>query len=438
MLAHPFALLGCLLLLQAAVGCLPAALPAAPPAASPAMNFEMDTIAASPTAFDQATAQTLDPPGGTGEGEIRPSTPTPPPIDPDVSTGEPETRPPVEPIQLAWFYKPPADGDLAFLQQGFDFFILTLKDEPARDALRRDARAGGETAPILQYLLLIEIQNPGDCDREPYGNQVAYQPGDYCRLLDAHPDWFLYDTNGEPVVNDKTVYMDPGNPGYREFWLNRARLAQEVLGWHGVFLDNVEASLAGWRVHGRAAGALPLRYPDDASYQAAIEGFLEYLYLNYFQPQGRPLWANITSLVDSETWFRYLAYLDGAMIEAFAVDWDDGYRSPEDWERQLALVEDAQALGKSVLLVAQGRHEDNGRQQFALASYLLVNNGLAYFRYADYDHYNQAWWYENYLLELGMPLEPRRSVDGVYQRRFANGLVTVDPANHTASIEVAP
>ncbi len=335
---------------------------------------------------------------------------------------------PADPIKLAWFYKPPANVDLMTLGNLFDFFVLTQKDEHERDILR----STGVSNPFLQYLLLIEIQDPGGCNKEPYGNQVAYLAGDYCSIVNDHSDWFMRDQNGRIVRNGKTVYMDPGNQEYRSFWLERARNSQVTLGWDGVFIDNVEASL----VASRQRNSIPEHYPDDASYQEATAGFLEFLYKNYFHPQGHPMFANITTLNDPDVWFQYLEYLDGAMIEAFAVDWQDGFRSVNSWEKQLALIEKTQALGKTVILVSQGHREDKDRQLFALASYLLVNHGLAYFRYTDYEHYDEVWYYDDYSLDLGAPLGNRYQSGAWVKRDFVKGFVQVDPEKHTAQIEI--
>lgn len=330
-------------------------------------------------------------------------------------------------MQFAWFYKPPADGDLSTLAQHFDVFILTHKDEAERDALRQQ----GVTAPILQYLSFEAIHDPGRCEAVPTGNQVAHRAGDFCDLSERHPDWFLLDTHGRRMVHDGDVMMDPGHPEWRAFWLERARQSQESLGWDGVFLDNVEASLSK-RVR---RGAVPAAYSDDASYQAAIEGFLDYLYTNYFQPRGRPLFANIIELDNAEVWTRYLRHLDGAMIEAFAVGWDD-YRSPGHWEEQLRLVELAQSLGKRMVLVSQGTRDDTAREMFAFASYLLVANGGTSFRYTHSSAYEELWVYSNYLLELGEPLGPRYSEGGIWRRDFAGGTVSVDPESHRAGITI--
>ncbi len=330
------------------------------------------------------------------------------------------------PVQLAWFYKPPRDGDLEPLRRHFDLFILTKTDEPVRDRLK----VQGINGPFLQYLRFDVIHNPGSCQAQPRRNQVADRIGDYCWISQRHPDWFLLDENGQRMVAaDGDVLMDPGHPEWRAFWLARARASQEQLGWDGIFLDNVEASLA----KRQQRDQLPAAYPTGAEYQAAIEDFLQYIYLNYFRPQQRLLFANIISLEDEKVWFRYLRHLDGAMEEAFAVDWADGYLETGAWEQQLKRIERTQAMGKDIILVAQGESEaDADRQVFAFASYLLANTGRASFRYGS--DYHSAWLYDNYSLDLGRPLGPRYHEDGVWRRDFSRGQVQVDPAARTAEI----
>ena len=343
-----------------------------------------------------------------------------------------------EVVQLAWFYRPPDTDEgqeeegVDSLHQNFDTFILTRNDEELRDKLRQR----GVDAPFLQYLAFDVIIDPGSCTRQPWRNQVADQPGDYCYISQNHPDWFLLDEDGKRMFHDlghgmRSVVMDPGNPGWRAFWLERARESQETLGWDGVFLDNVEATL----IKRKRRGALPAAYPTDTSYQAAIEGFLAYLYSEYFQPEGRPLYANIIEVNEPEIWFRYLRYLDGGMIEDWAVDWYDNYLTSTLWEQHLQRAEQTQAQGKHVILVSQGQQNDERRQTFAYASYLLIAAEGASFRYTHSDKYDEPWLYENYELELGEPLGPRYLEDyGTWKRDFTNGSVRVDLTSHSATI----
>lgn len=355
---------------------------------------------------------------------------------------------PSETMQLAWFYKPPAnDPNLSIVPNYFDTFILTKPDEQTREAMREK----GVDAPILQYVISTSIHDPGSCTAQPWRNQVAHQIGDFCQIRDEQPDWFLRDVNGNVVeeVNggQRFVYMDFGNPEWQAFFLQRVRAMQQEVHptyggtWDGLFLDNVDAGLRRYK----RMGVTLKNYPDDASIQAAYASFLRNLSTNYFQPEDRPFHANITELPLTDpagAWFNYMQYLDGAMEEGFAVDWSTGYISVQKWEEQVSRAEETQRRGKRVILVSQGQESNistvwqpaSQRQQFAYASYLLVADGRASFRYGS--TYSRAWLYDTYQLDLGEPQGARYQDGPVYRRKFANGLVTVDPVNRTSMIAV--
>ncbi len=333
-------------------------------------------------------------------------------------------------IQLFWFYKPPGNGDLATLAQRFRLIILTQHDEEAL----RQLRLLGYHRSVPQYFRFDAIKDPGDCTSDPPGNQVAYRPGDFCWIATNHPDWFLLDREGNRIYDGGKgqgyVFMDPGNPEWRRFVLQRISESQAQLGFDGVLLDNVDASLARYEQKGRAL----LRYPDDAAFQAAVEDFLRYLYENYFHPQNRLLLANIVANRDFEVWYRYLRYLDGAMDESWAVGWNQAYRSVDAWEDHLIRAERIQALGKWALLVSSGPRDDLLRQRFAFASYLLITNGRAYFRYAHADAYREIWLYPDYEWDLGLPLGPRYRQGDRWRRDFARGSLVVDPRTHEVEL----
>lgn len=332
-------------------------------------------------------------------------------------------------VKLAWFYKPPEDGtSLYFLAENYDTFILTHYDEEERDTLK----TLGVEQPFFEYLLFVQIQDPGSCNKEPYGNQVAYKAGDFCRIRDEHPEWFLRNKNGEIVRKGKNVFMDPGNLEYRAFWLERAKEMRESFGWDGIFIDNVEASLNRYR----RMKEMPVQYPDDESYQKEIEAFLAEIQAQYFEPQGVPVYANITEYEDTEVWLRYLNYFDGVMIEDFAVDYNNRYYSEWYWEEQQNMIREAQAGNKALILVAQGEKDDTERAQFSLVSYLLAAQGRASFRYTGSDYYEEVWFYDNYQLDLGMPMGDAYRVDGGWKKDFENGYVFLNPARYTSEIHI--
>ena len=160
---------------------------------------------------------------------------------PGRATSQNTTLMPNRTVNLAWFYKPPSNGDATTINSNFGNVVLTAGDETFRDQLL----ANGFTATIPQYYRSEAIQDPGSCTTAPYKNQVAYKVGDFCDISQNHPDWFLLDTSGRRIVMTNNYYrMDPGNAGWRSFFVSRLIEANQVRGWSGVFLDNVEASLS--------------------------------------------------------------------------------------------------------------------------------------------------------------------------------------------------
>jgi hypothetical protein len=100
----------------------------------------------------------------------------------------------------------------------------------------------------------------------------------------------------------------------------------------------------------------------------------------------------------------------------------------------MSLAEKTQNQGKHIILVAPGTEADTNRQNFAFASYLLISNGKAAFRYSNETSYRQVWLYNNYRVDLGTPLGARYQSGSSWRRDFTQGYVIVDPVNHTATI----
>src|SRR5512133_2084869 len=65
---------------------------------------------------------------------------------------------------LAWFYKPPADGNVTLIAQNFSTFIMTRGNETVRDQLI----SLGAQPPIMEYLRFEAIMNPGSCTATPW------------------------------------------------------------------------------------------------------------------------------------------------------------------------------------------------------------------------------------------------------------------------------
>ena len=333
-------------------------------------------------------------------------------------------------IRIAWFYKPVKDENLPFLASHYSFFILTRKDEPERDQLL----AMGIPRPVLQYFRFDAIEAPNSCTDQPFRNQVAYQPGDFCKISEEHPDWFLVNQLGQRISREESgkvyFFMDPGNQGWREFFLQRVLENMADDHWGGIFLDNVEVSLA--RLESR--GEFPIRYSSDQEYRDAITDFLQYMRDGYFDPNGRLIYANLVAAHNEQERLYYLDLLDGTMHESWAVSKSKGYYPAKTWESQMDLAENVQAAGKYIVLISQGDRDDLQKENFTFASYLLINQGKAIFRYSDSNHYTEVWWYDNYTVDLGQPLGKRYKDGNRWYRDFAKGHVMVDPDTKESEI----
>lgn len=355
-----------------------------------------------------------------------------PELAPTAATGELVVNP--NTVNLVWFTYIPREENLRPVAENFNFYILIQGNEDDRDRMINEYGADG---PFIQYLEFESIQDPGECDDEPEVNQVTAYVGDFCMIDEEHPDWFLLDQNGDRIrLEDKDniwYVMDPGNTEWRAFFLERIKEFQgNDPNWSGVFLDNLPITLA----YREEEGNVPAKYPDDASYQAVIQDFLKYLHENYFAPNQKLLIGNFSSRKDDSDWIRHLTYLEGAMLEGWAIDVPDRYRPVERWEQHMRLAEETQQRGKIILLVSRGERDDYELQQFAFASYLLINQGKAYFRYAKGSEYQEVWLYNNYTYPLGSPLGARYQDGDAWRRDFENGSVMVNPATHEVEITV--
>jgi hypothetical protein len=67
---------------------------------------------------------------------------------------------------------------------------------------------------------------------------------------------------------------------------------------------------------------------------------------------------------------------------------------------------------------------------------LLINNGQAFFRYAEGSKYREVWLYDNYSYNLGEPLGPRYKDGDAWKRDFTNGSVMVNPKTHEVEISL--
>ncbi len=350
-------------------------------------------------------------------------------------------------VKLGYHYRPPDDGTkVSKLADQASFIILSKNDEKYRDQIRE----AGYDGLILQYVMANEVDGPADsepggsCNEmfKPWQNQAANRVGDFCSFIHPNEDWFLHNEKGERLYGmneDRYFYrMNPASEGWRQFALERfqefLRGNNKVapLGYDGLFFDNVELSMEKTLRQLENSDGEVKEYRSEREFRKAWQAWLRYMRNRL--GSNTPLWANlIAPHRTADEWNDYLPYLDGVMNEAFVT----GYNwplSPKQQTNELLQAEYALAQGKGVYAVSQGKQKDTSRQKFALASYLLVMQPGApnYFRYTQ--KYDEWWHYDNYNLNLGIPLGPRYKIKNGWRRNFTNGYVTVDQVRRKGKI----
>ena len=302
-----------------------------------------------------------------------------------------------------------------------------------------------ETAERQQYVILqewehermraLKARNP-DITVLVYKNLAAMmsldERGDASTgvtIEDAaeHPDWFLLDPAGRRITFESYPWLFAADVGRRSFqrrWADGVLAVLREHPWDGVFVDDANPTL---RHHVDTARVT--RYPTDAAYGAATGAALATIGPRIREARKLVIanfgsWSDYRPLVDG-----WLEHVSGAMEEQFAkfgTSPDSGYVTRGAWERQVGAVEAAESRGRRFLAITHSNNTDAAAARYGWATILLAAQGDSAF--ALHGDYTRETWFPEYELELGEPAGERsRDRSGLHRRRFANGLVLVNP-----------
>jgi hypothetical protein len=251
---------------------------------------------------------------------------------------------------------------------------------------------------------------------------------------EAQPSWFLKNTGGQNFTSEAYDWlwaMDIGSAEYQHKWAENVIAEVESQGWDGVFMDDANASMKYAYDPSKVA-----KYPDDASYSAAMESALAYIG-PAIQAHGKLAIANFAMWVEApQTYNHWLSYVSGALDEMF-VKWGrgagEGYREQGQWETQVAEAEYAASKGKAFLAFTQGAAGETQAARYGYASVLLGGNGSA--SYAFTPNYTSETWLPEYEYEIGNPTGGDiAEAGGVHRRQFEDGLVLVNPSDAARTV----
>jgi hypothetical protein len=282
--------------------------------------------------------------------------------------------------------------------------------------------------PRLRVLMIVDMMSADPSDPTGISDWVGYTEADT-----NHPEWFLTNTSGNrlPFKDYPTSFvMDVGNPAYQQAGLARVINEAKTDGFDGVFLDDANASLR-WILAGGSAECA--KYPTDAEWQSAVYSFLRNT-APKLRGAGLIVAANIGgSTITPGLWQKWNGPIDGAMEESFT-NGGTGRDSLANgqWPAKLKHALWSEAHDK-IALDHTVTHTRAGAR-YGLATMLLAANGENKF-YASAQYSREVWWPEyTATRRLGSPLRNYRVLrNGVFIRRFTNGVVLVNPHIHAAT-----
>lgn len=280
---------------------------------------------------------------------------------------------------------------------------------------------------------------------------LSYMNGSLAQSFEgeAYPDeWYLKDATGARVVSDSwgNYLMNPSSDG----WIgNRIAVAQEFIafsGYDGVLMDvmgtapineNYSSGVAinpatgqAWTKDQWLAATSNLA----AQVKAAVAPKI--VFANGLGSGPRYFNSSASSA-------QLLSGIDGGHAEAFlrnAKEPITRYPTAKDWSKEIEMLIDAAARGKTVLTLtkvwAEGAQEEKDAwHRYALASYLMGAGEKTYFtfQYAPDDDptTTRSIWSTN----VGSPLGTYSELaNGAYSRIFANGISLVNPTAATVTV----
>jgi hypothetical protein len=170
------------------------------------------------------------------------------------------------------------------------------------------------------------------------------------------------------------------------------------------------------------------QYPNDTSWQAAMLSMLSYAG-SQMHANGRLNIGNIGgSVMYPGLWQKWNGPMDGAEEESWTDDGTGIKNGIWAWPKHLAAVAWSEANGKMAILHSwDGTHLGN---VYGLASMMLIAGGQSSYSTSNICYSSCEAWYPEYATaaQLGAPAGPYTQLaNGVYTRRFQNGIVLVNP-----------
>jgi hypothetical protein len=278
----------------------------------------------------------------------------------------------------------------------------------------------------------------------PYHKGTAVQGRQLTWMKAHHPKWLLRTAGGGLVRSATygTYLIDPGNLGVRKWQADFARHAV-ANGWNGIYLDSMGLyafnGFRGTPINPRTRAPFTTTSWLNATtgLAAAVNAAVRVPVMVNGMRTGPGYWKGTSVL------------LGGAQKGEFEGCFRDAtggithYPSFNSWLATVRALVSIQARGRSAMCWTKTWTSATNTQikrwhDFALASFLLGAWGQnQYFYFSGSRRDSALAWYGDGRYRLGKAVSRLQLVGNLYKRRFANGVVIVNPSGTSDSITLS-
>jgi hypothetical protein len=289
------------------------------------------------------------------------------------------------------------------------------------------------------FLRDLKAANPGIVVAEYHKGTTV--KGDFGWVQANHPDWLLRNQAGNLMKSSWGGYLiNPSLPSVRQWQADYAR-TQQAGGWTAVYMDAM-GSMAFYGFPGvpvNPATKRPFTLSEwltaTTGLAAAVDAAVDIPVLVNGYNGGTPYMKNTHVLA---------SVAQGGVFEGCFRDATDGisaWPSMTDWTNQLKALDDVDAKGRIALCMTKMWSGGTNAQltqwnDFTLASFLLAKGPKSYFMFMSSKSQDAMTSWNASPPAIGAPLGPRAQQGNAWVRKFANGMVAVNPGTGTENVSL--
>jgi hypothetical protein len=304
----------------------------------------------------------------------------------------------------------------------YDLVVLDMEYQNDYPDLIPYLRKNNPDIIILAYIANQDVHNELNFDFSPYLFRQEFLAG-------LESSWWLMDISGANISSWPGTKMLNITTDYKDYLVNFIDKKLIANGsWDGVFLDVVWDKISGLgNIDINNDGKQESNSVIDAEWQQAMKTLLNNLRLRL--GSEKIILTNGGTLYGKST--------NGRMFETFPTG------EGKTWQETVDEYYAIKAKTNQPIFIVNSNTENTGsatdyqKMLFGLTSALLFDAYYS-FDYGTHDH-GQFWWYDEYNIDLGQPMEAAHelgNVQGVWERDFQNGLVLVNPTSGEKTINL--